>query len=238
MKSLVFALSALCLTVPVYAEEAAANGFETSLALGMTLTDGNTETSLATLRLTSERIAPPNELRLGIEGAYGETDSETSAENARAVAVYRRLINDRLYGALDLSVHYDAQAGVDYRVIASPGLGYFWVKNDRVRLSSDIGPAYIAEKVDGVRDDYFALRIAERLEVQLSETARIWQALEYVPTLDDFDAFLLNVEAGVEAALNSWLNLQVVLQNAHNSEPGDGREKNDLTFITALAVKL
>lgn len=238
MKSIVYAVAALCLAAPVYADKAESEGFQTSLALGLTLTDGNSETLLTTLRLASERIVGANELRLGLEGAYGETDDETSAENAKALVVYRRLITERLYGSADLSVHYDAQAGVDYRVIASPGLGYFWVKNDRVRFSSDIGPAYIADKVDGVEEDYIALRIAERLEVQLSETAKVWQSLEYVPTIDDFDEYLINAEVGVEAALNSRINLQVVLKNAYDNEPGEDREKSDLSLISALVVKL
>lgn len=80
--------------------------------------------------------------------------------------------------------------------------------------------------------------MAERFEHLLSETAKIWQSLEYLPAFDDFDLYLLHVEAGVEAALNSDLNLRVVVQDRYDSDPAPAAEHNDVSLIASLVYKI
>ena len=139
---------------------------------------------------------------------------------------------------MDVSALYDDIAKVDYRVILNPGLGAYLVKHDRLTFSVEAGPAYVIEKVDGETDDYLALRLAERIDFTLSPTAKVWQSAEYLPKIDDFDAYLLNAELGVEAALNSRLNLRVVLQDKYNSTPAGGLDKNDVALIAGISVAL
>ena len=103
-------------------------------------------------------------------------------------------------------------------------------------MSLDAGPAYIWEDVAGVTDDYVAMRFGQRLEHAFSETANAWQSAEYIPKADDFEDFLLNLEVGAEAALSSRLNLRVVLQNKHDSTPGESLKKNDLVLIGGLSL--
>ena len=102
----------------------------------------------------------------------------------------------------------------------------------------EVGPAYVWEKVSGVTDNYLALRLGERFDYAISDTAKIWQSLEYLPKADDFGDYLLNVEVGAEAAMNSTMSLRLVLQNKHDSTPGDGLEKNDLVLIGGIGVTL
>ena len=59
-----------------------------------------------------------------------------------------------------------------------------------------------------------------------------------MPQAEDFDDYLLNAELGVEAALNSHVNLRTVLQNRYDNTPGEGLEKNDLALITGIGVSL
>ena len=92
-------------------------------------------------------------------------------------------------------------------MIIGPDLGAYLVKNDRLTLSVETGPVYIAEKLDGISEDYLALRLSERLEFTISPTAKLWQAAEYLPKVDDFDKYPFNAEIGMEAAINSRMKL-------------------------------
>ncbi len=237
-------------TAPTAADKAVAKASENSIAIGVTMTDGNSDTLLGTASFLHERKGDDYTLRLGIDGAYGETETETdtddgkkketvkSTENVKGVAEYRRLISERAYILGNLTALYDDIADVDYRVVLSIGPGYYLMKSDAATLSVDAGPAYITEKVGGEKNDEFALRFGERYERKLSDTAKVWQAVEYIPLVDDFGDYLLNSEIGIEAAVNNSVSLRLVVKNAYDSTPAEGREKSDTTVIGALAYKL
>lgn len=211
---------------------------ENSVAVGVTLTDGNSETLLATLAAEHNRKRDDYTLRLALSGAYGEDKEETTTENAKALAEYRVLMSERAYILGGLSVLYDAIADIDYRAVLSIGPGYYFIKDDKASLGVEVGPAFIMEKAGGVEREEFALRAGELYERRLSATARVWQSLEYIPVVDDLDDYLLNTEVGIEAAINSSAALRLVVKNAYDSTPAEGKEKSDTTLIGALVFTL
>lgn len=247
---IILALMELLLTVQVPGQEQ--GGLVTKLSFGTTLTDGNSDTMQANASLVTEGEKDGlGSLRAGLEAAYGETTTstldddgveeeatDTTIENARIFAGAKKTITDYIYGSVDSSVLYDDIAGIDYRATLSPSLGLYVIKGDIASLSVDLGPAYIWEKVSEVEDDYLAIRFGERAEYKFSGTAKAWQTAEYLPKADDFVDYLLNIEVGVEAALNSHLNLRLVFQNKHDSTPGEGLERNDLVLIGGISVTL
>lgn len=226
--------------------------FATKVSVGATLTDGNSKTMQGNASLVTEGEKEGlGSVRAGVEANYGETTTktkdeagviteveDTTVENSRFFAGAKKTITPRTFGAVDASILHDDIAEIDYRATLSPGLGAYLVKNESSSLSMDAGPAYIWEEVDGVADDYLALRFGERLEQVFSKTAKAWQSAEYLPRADDFDDYLLNVEVGAEAAMNNRVSLRIVLQNKHDSTPGEGLESNDLVLIGGVIMSL
>jgi putative salt-induced outer membrane protein YdiY len=239
-------IAALCICAVAWtagADEEQKNGVKTTLSLGATFTDGNSETMQANASLVTEGEKEGlGSLRAGLEGNYGESTvdgkDETTVENARAFANARKTLSARTFASLNADALYDDIARVDYRAALGPGLGVYLLKNEKTSLTVEAGPSYVWEEVADVSDDYLALRFAERCEHALSDTARVWQSLEFMPTSDDFDDYLLNAEIGVEAALNTHMNLRLVLQNKYDSTPGPALEKSDTALVAGLSVSL
>jgi putative salt-induced outer membrane protein YdiY len=219
------------------------NKWVSSAAAGFTLTRGNSETLLATLGIQSAKKWNQNEVSLGLDGAYGKTtDQDTGAESTTAQTLrgfgqYNRLFTDRFYGYGRLELLHDGVADVDYRMTVSPGVGYYFIKNKTADLSGEVGPGYIYEKAGGVHNDYFVLRVAEKFNYKFSDHARLWQSVEILPQVDDFENYIVNAELGVEADLNKTLSLRTFLQDTYDNVPVPGREKNDLKWVTAIAYK-
>ena len=230
---LVAGLIAMCAPVATMAAEDGA--WESGLALGFGLTDGNSETTTLSLDLEANRAWDSNEFLSGIKFGYGETDSETTREDVKADAQYNRLYTERNYAYLNASGLYDDIAQVDYRFLVGPGLGRHFVMTDTTRLSAEAGVSYLAEDQGGVTKSTAVLRIAERFERALSETSKVWQNLEYAPEIDDFESYAINGEIGAQAAMNSTLSLRVVLEDRYNDDPAVGSERNDL-IVSAAAV--
>lgn len=247
MKNIAVILLALTLAMPVLAADAPAGAWTKSVNLGFSMTDGNSETMVVNGGAVAENKGAKNEFVVGVEGNYGEaqkvdsngrTNTEANVENAKGYAKYRRLLTERTYGYLNAELMYDAIADIDYRLTVGPGIGRYFVKSDANTLAGEAGVAWIKDKVGGVEDDRFALRVAQNYEHKFGEKNRIWESVEYLPQLDDFDSYLLNAEIGAEAMMNSKLSLRLVAQDKYNSTPAPGKKENDVLVTAALGYKL
>ena len=220
--------------------------WENTVAFGLNLTQGNSNTFLGNLTISSERKKVSDEIRLGLEANYGESEvkgadgekiKETNVQNSRISGDYKWLLDERNYIYVNGDLSQDEIADIDYRFYMGPGAGRYFLKNDKSNFGLEGGISYIKEKLGGIEDDRAVLRLYERWEYTLSDTSKLWQYLEYLPALDDFNNYLLNGEIGIEAAMNTHLNLRLVLQDKYNNRPATGKEKNDLTLIAGISCK-
>jgi putative salt-induced outer membrane protein YdiY len=248
------AMAAGLVCAAAQAQEAAGKPWETTVALGVNLTDGNSETLGANASVVGQMESPRHDLRAGIEGSYGESRVDTTVEvggttvevserkatteNAKGYVNYKRKF-PQLYAYTDDSILADDIAGIDYRLTLGAGVGRFLLDNGKVKLGVEGGCAFIREELkDDGSDDRLALRAAERCDVKLSDTAKVWESAEYIPDSADFGAYFANAELGLEAALNARSTVRVVVQDRFNSEPAPDRERNDVAVIGALTYKL
>jgi putative salt-induced outer membrane protein YdiY len=167
----------------------------------------------------------------------GSSEETTTVDSAEARTQYNYFYTKKTYGLFTFAASRDEISRITYRLLAGPGLGHYWVRNDVWTFSGEMGAAVLTEEVGGVSDTYPALRVAQNFERHLNDHARVWQSLEYLPKAEDLDNFLVNAELGTEARLNGNLSLRVVLQNKYNSTPAETTKNNDFTLIAGLALK-
>ena len=221
------------------AEATKTNVWEHSAAIGATINDGNTDSKQGTASWLSEiKTDSGNKARLALDAAHGENNGEKTADNFKGNANYKRMFAERCYGVGDINALYDSVADINYRITLSPGAGYYLMKSDAATLTFDLGPAYVWEKVAGVEDDYLAARAGERYERVLSAGAKVWQALNYVPQLEDFDNYFIEGEVGAEAAMTDTISLRLVFKDQYKNIPAEGRDRNDIQFVGAIAYKI
>jgi putative salt-induced outer membrane protein len=221
--------------------------WESSAAFGMTLTRGNSETLLATANVLTGYKGVKNELSLGADGAYGEHKDETTgvtttdANSAHGFVQYNRLFTERFYGYARVDGMFDDIAEIAYRVTLSPGLGYYLIKETNVDLCIEVGPGYIFEKTGSgtneVTRDYATLRAAEKFHWKISDHARFWETVEWLPEIEDFHNYLINAEVGVEVDMNKKFTLRSYVIDNYDNVPAIGRKNNDLKWITAIGFK-
>jgi putative salt-induced outer membrane protein YdiY len=214
--------------------------WESSAALGLTVTSGNSDTLLLNANVQATKKWQKNELRLGADGTYGVDDGEKNNEQLKGFAQYNRLFGDDerwyYYGRVD-GLH-DAIADIEARFTIGPGIGYYFIKNKKTSLSGEVGPAAVIEKIGSSDwETYFTVRLAERFEHKINDRTRIWQSVEFMPQVDDFENFIVNAELGIETAISKRWALRVVLQDSYDNEPSPGREENDLKLVAGAAYK-
>jgi putative salt-induced outer membrane protein YdiY len=217
--------------------------WESSASAGVTLTRGNSDTLLAALAATTQKKWDGNELSFGADATYGSSKingvDSTTANSLHGFGQYNRLFTERLYGYFRLDGLHDDISRIRYRLTASPGLGYYFIKTKSADLSGEVGPGFVAQKLGDITHNYFTARLAEKAHLALSDRARLWQSVEFLPEVDHFKNYIINFEIGVEADLTAdkKFTLRAYLQDTYNNEPAIGRKKSDTKLVTALAYK-
>ncbi|MBM3822266.1 MAG: DUF481 domain-containing protein [Verrucomicrobia bacterium] len=225
---------ATAMAVPAMAQEATKK-WDSSAAIGATVTKGNSDTLLFSTGIQGTRKWDKNVWQLGADGAYGENQSVKNTEVFHAFTQFNRLFSDMVFGYLRADGLHDSIADVEYRFTLSPGAGYYFIKNDRMTLSGEVGPGFISEKVGSTTKNYLSLRVAERFDYKINDRAKLWQSAEWLPQVDNLNNYIINAEIGVDTKITTNLSLRVTLNDTYDNEPAPGRKKNDLKLIAGVA---
>jgi len=210
-----------------------------TLALGLSLTRGNSRTLMATGSTHIEGFWDHaiNQLIFDSNAAYG---SDTGAETTESFDVngqYNRTLSKRMFAGLRLDFFHDGISEIHYRVTAAPLIGYYAIKSTNTLLGLEFGPGYINTRQDGIGESYAILRFGERYEYKFGKTARAWQTVEVMPQINAFNNYLVNLEIGAEANITKAFTLRAVFQDYYNNVPATGRLANDLRLVTGVGFK-
>ena len=223
------------------------NKWTGAVSAGLTLTRGNSQTTLASLTAAADYKTPKDEWSMGADAIYGDArvtvsgvpQNTTTAQSADGFVQYNRLFSDRFYALARLDGLHDDIADIHYRTTLSPGVGYYFIKNKTVDFSGELGPGYVSESLGSQHLNFATMRVAEKFHLQLSDRARLWESAQITPDLEYIKRYIITFEIGVEADLNAKKNLtlQCYLDDNYNSIPAPGNVSNDLKLVMALAYK-
>lgn len=217
--------------------QAADPKWDTSAGLGFTLTQGNSETILASANAETKGNWADYAVTLGATATYGEQANIKNNEIFSLYGQYDRKVSEKFYVFGRADYLHDAVADIEYRVKLSPGFGWHLIKKDRMTLDLEAGPGYVFQKLGSVSDGFATLRVGDRFSYKISKTARLWQSAEFVPSVEDFSNYIVQAELGIEAALTEKMSLRSVLQDTYTSKPAIGRKANDIRLITGVNYK-
>lgn len=216
------------------------------VSAGVTLTRGNSDSTLANLTANVDRKTDLDEFLMGGNATYGSARvtanntiiSSTTAQNADGFFQYNWLFTPRFYAYARVEGYHDDVADIHYRLTIGPGVGYYFIKNHRTTLSAEAGPSYIRQS-SVIEQDYITLRVAEKLTFQLTDRARLWENVEIDPDLQNTSSYIVTSEFGIAADLTAdkALSLNVFLDDDYQSQPAIGREKNDAKLVAAIDYK-
>lgn len=217
--------------------------WKSSAAVGLTLTGGNSRTTLATLSGSTDGKWDDSELSVEADAAYGrskttgQSTATTTAELLHGFVQYNWLFTKRAYGFGRVEGLHDGVADVKYRATLSAGAGYYLVKETKIDLSADIGPGYVFQKLGNDSSSYATVRAGEKFHWAFSDRARLWESAEILPQVDHLNNYILSGEVGIEAALtkDKKFSLKSYVTDTFNNQPAAGRQKNDVMWVTAIA---
>lgn len=216
--------------------------WQSTASMNASASRGNADTLLMQAAITSLRKWDKNEIALGADATYGSNSDPTTrketttAQNYGLYAQYNRILCDRVYLGLRSDARQDRIAFVDYRATVAPALGYYVVKNDRLKVKTESGPAFIFESLQGAGTaNYLTVRLAEEMQWKINDRASIIQGMEYLPQVADFGNFVINLNLGLSTKITEKASATITFQDFYRSVPAPGRRGNDLRLMAGIS---
>lgn len=219
-------------------------GWRGNADFGLTVTQGNSETT--NLAITGHSVYRVERQRITLDANFIRASAEgvRTANKAEGRARYDFFPNERFFVFARTGIGFDEPAGIDLRVSPGAGVGYTVLRGDAATLDTQVEGRWIRDSFeDGTTDQDLFVTASENFAWQITETADLAQLFEYSPNSADLSDFLLNGEVALSVLITSGLGLKVSVRDEYNSEPfvdagtGVARKKNDLTFVTGLTVQ-
>lgn len=227
-------LLALLLSSPVHAE------VKTDAEAGVVITNGNSQTQ-------SYSVKDKNSLVLGptsyvFTGSYLKSRSGgiKSAESWLLGLRFEQALNEKLSLFIGQSVEGDEFAGYRQRYNSDLGAKYYFMKTEKDLIwFGEGGYRYTYENTTAnVTLKQHKARLYTEAEKFFNESvsSKLW--IEYLPNFTVSQAWQLNSELSLSAAMSSVFALKSgILMRYNNLPPKAGAQKADTTFTTALTAK-
>lgn len=214
-----------------------ADGWDWKVVVGLNGASGNNENFSARASLSGERNTSKYETRLGLSYTYGT--SEGTKNTSRGVFNARNdwLTDSKWRYFVEGKYEYDEFQSWDHRLSGAVGIGYEFIKDEKMTLLGRIGFGGSYE-TGGDADETF---VPEGLlgidwSYQWTQNTKLTASTTYYPSFDEIGEFRWNSSAGIEVVMDaeSGMTLNAGVEHRHDSQPGTGTKPNDVEYYMGL----
>ncbi|MHC4124635.1 MAG: DUF481 domain-containing protein [Planctomycetota bacterium] len=209
------------------------------ISVGYNKSSGNTDSS----RLISSFLINRNRVHIDeitLEGDiyYSSSDEKMDAQKWNGSGRYAFSFGsqEKWYSFYKIGAGHDRFANIDYRVLPSLGLGYWFFDTASVKAMAEAAIGYehtdYRDSTDNDNETVLVPRVF--LEKVIFGDTRIRQDVFFYPAVSDFSDYRLHSETVFSNPLDDRLSLDVSLIEDYNSEPSTNVKKNDIRLLTSL----
>ncbi len=208
-------------------------------ARGNTYADQANVSFDATRRTLDDRLTFTGGYNMGRQREPDTGDKITTVDNWFATGKYDYFFTEKFYGFGAIRYERDRIAELDRRVIPGVGVGYLWLDEADLKFDTEAGLAFVHERFeDGDTSDSLAGRLAYHFKKDLWEDkVALFHNLEYYPSLERLDDFLIITDAGVRTAMTARMFAEYKLEYRHDATPAEGLGENDLRHVVGVGWK-
>lgn len=211
--------------------------WEGNISLGYNKLSGNTQSSQLSMRLSANRKTERDEFTLKGDIFYSSSNKKMDAQKYYGMVRYAFSLREKKwYNFYKFEGEHDRFANINYRLIPSTGLGYWFSDEPDWRFMTEIavGLEHTAFR-DSTKDRNELILIPRAFfEKEFFGESRIKQDLSLYPSLSNAGEYRLHSETIFINPINEKFSLQFSLIDDYNSNPAKDIKKNDTRFISSL----
>ena len=206
-------------------------------SLGYNRSGGNTQSSQMANSLYANRKTDHDEFTVKGNNHYSSSSKKMDAQSWRGMLRYAFSFGEKeWYNFYKLEGDHDKFAAVDYRLLSSVGVGYWFSDTEdwKAMLEAGLGLEHTSYN-DGTDDNNEAVLVPRAFfEKKIFNSAMISQDVTLYPSLDDTGEFRLRSETALTSPINDKMSLRFSFIDDYDSLPAENSKKNDTKIISAL----
>lgn len=207
------------------------------ISIGYNKTDGNTKESQFSMNLYANRKTDIDEFTIKGNVYYSSSNDKMDSQKWYTMTRYARSFWDKeWYNFYKFEADHDRFANINYRLVPSAGVGYWFSDTDgwKAMLECGMGFEYVKFRDDS-KDSLEPIIIPRAFfEKKLFEHTLISQEFILYPSLKDSGEYRMHSESALTNPINDKLSLKFSLIDDYNSSPAPDVKKNDWRLISSL----
>ncbi len=221
---------------PVPAKEKSA--WLRKVLLGYSQSGGNTQKSQMNLNFTASKKTDHDEWSFKYDAFYSSADKKMDAKKFYGMGRYAFSFGDEMkwYDFYKIEGEQDRFANVDYRVIPSTGVGYWFSDEEDWKLMAECAVGYeYTNYRDNTKSTGEAVLIPRAfLEKKFANNLVVSQDVTLYPSLKDTGDYRLHSETSLTSPISETLSLKFSFIDDFDSNPGGDTKKNDYRLVSGL----
>ena len=204
---------------------------------GFTQSTGNTQNSQLNAAVEAYRKRSEDEIKLKASTLYSSTNKRMDGQKHEASARYGfNFWEEEWYGFYKFAVEHDKFANIDYRMIPTAGIGYWFA--DTADWKSQVEVGFGIEHTnysDATKEKTDAILVPRAFfEKAVFYTATLSQEITLFPNLEDSEEYRVIAETRFTNPLNENMSLRFSFIDEFNSQPAGEAKKNDTRTVLSL----
>jgi putative salt-induced outer membrane protein YdiY len=205
---------------------------------GYQVSNGNTRNSHLNVGVDSHYKKDRNEWTIKSIFEYGSDNDKMDTQKyfAKVQNDSRLARNQKWFYSRTIEFNHDRFANIDYRVLPSVGMGYWFREGNDSKSEADLGLGW---EYTNFRDDtkpsgnttliphfYYDKTLIGKLKISEDVT--------FYPSVSNINDYRFRSETSLITSLNVKLSWKVSFVDEFNNDPGSNFKKNDTTFRSSL----
>ncbi|NQU73825.1 MAG: DUF481 domain-containing protein [Candidatus Omnitrophica bacterium] len=210
--------------------------WERKIQVGYNEARGNTENAQISMGMYANRKTDRNEFTVKADSFYSSADKKMDTQKWSGMIRYALSFWEKnWYNFYKLENDHDRFANIDYRVIPSSGLGYWFSDTPHWKAMAEgaIGLEYTYFR-DDTKDDGAVFIGRVFLEKELFNKTKLSQDVSIYPSLSDAGDYRLHSETTLTNPISTNSSLRLSLIDDYNSKPSSDAKKNDIRMISSI----
>jgi len=208
------------------------------ISIGYDKSSGNTKNSNLTVRFYGNRKTEADEFTAKGDLFYSSADSKMNAQKWYGMLRYAYSFWHRQwYNFYKFESDHDRFADIEYRLIPSTGVGYWFSDTPSWKAMAELGIGWEHTNFRGGFKDKDEAVLLPRafLEKAIFDKSHINQDIILYPSLTDEGEYRLHSETAFTTPINKSLSLRLSFIDDYNSNPVRDIKRNDTRFISSLS---
>ena len=208
------------------------------LGLGYSQSTGNTRKSNASVGFTANKKTDKDETNIKANSFYSSANKKMDSQKWYGMGRYALNIWDSLqwFNFYKLEIDHDRFANINYRVLPSVGLGYWFsdTTNWKAMTEAGLGSEYVNYRDDTKNTNEAVVISRSFFDKRLFKESHLSEDFTIYPSLKNSGEYRLHSEAAFTNPVSKQFSLKISLIDDYNSNPAKDKKKNDTQIISSL----